>query len=96
MLERANRLREQPEFYNTLTNTCTTNIVRHVNEIAPRKVPFSYKVLLPGYSDRLAYDLGLLDTDLPFEAARERYRINDRALRYADSTAFSRLIRGPE
>lgn len=96
MLERANRLREEPEFYNTLTNTCTTNIVRHVNEIAPRKVPFSYKVLLPGYSDRLAYDLGLLDTDLPFEAARERYRINDRALRYADSTAFSRLIRGPE
>jgi hypothetical protein len=96
MLERANRLRERPEFYNTLTNTCTTNIVRHVNQIAPRKVPFSYKVLLPGYSDRLAYDLGLLDTDLPFEEARARYRINERALRYADSAGFSRLIRGPE
>ena len=41
-------------------------------EIAPSKVPFSYKVLLPGYSDRLAYDLGLLDTDLPFEAAKPK------------------------
>ncbi|HEX6864625.1 MAG TPA: DUF4105 domain-containing protein, partial [Thermoanaerobaculia bacterium] len=35
MLERANQLRERPEFYNTLTSTCTTNIVRHVEEVAP-------------------------------------------------------------
>lgn len=96
MLERANHLREHPEFYNTLTNTCTTNIVRHVNEIAPRRIPLSYKVLLPGYSDRLAYDLGLIDTELPFEEARKRHHINARALRYADDPDFSRLIRLPE
>jgi len=96
MLGRASRLRERPEFYNTLTNTCTTNIVRHVNAIAPRRVPLSYKVLLPAYADRLAYDIGLLDTTLPFEQARRRYRINDRALRYADSPDFSRLIRGAD
>jgi hypothetical protein len=96
MLARANELREHPEFYNTLTNTCTTNIVRHVNAIAPRRVPLSYKVLLPAYADRLAYDIGLLDTTLPFEEARRRFKINDRALRYADSPDFSRLIRGAE
>jgi hypothetical protein len=96
MLERANRLREHPEFYNTLTNTCTTNIVRHVNDLAPGKVPLSYKVLLPGYSDRLAYDLGLLDTDLPFDQAKARHHINARALRYADDPDFSALIRQPE
>ena len=95
MLERANALRERPEFYNTLTNTCTTNIVRHVNEIAPRKVPLSYKVLLPGYSDQLAYDIGLLDTDLPFAEARARHHINARALRYAERPDFSDLIRRP-
>lgn len=94
MLTRANRLREEPEFYNTLTNTCTTNIVRHVNEIAPGRVPtFSLKVLLPGYSDRLAYDLGLLDTDLPFEKIRDRFRINERALRAAGRPDFSIHIR---
>ena len=96
MLGRANELRERPEFYNTLTNTCTTNIVRHVNTIAPRRVPLSYKVLLPAYADRLAYDIGLLDTTLPFEEARRRFKVNDRALRYADSPDFSRLIRGVE
>jgi hypothetical protein len=96
MLTRANELRAEPEFYNTLTNTCTTNLVRHVNRIAPRKVPFSYKVLLPGYSDRLAYDIGLIDTDLPFEEARERFHINARAARYADAPDFSQRIRQVE
>jgi hypothetical protein len=93
MLERANRLAERPEFYNTLTNTCTTNIVRHVNTIAAGRVPWSYKVLLPAYSDELAHDLGLIETTLPLEDARRRFRINDRAARFADDPAFSRRIR---
>ncbi len=93
MLRRANRLREEPEHYNTLTNTCTTNIVRHVNELVPGRVPWSYKVLLPGYSDELAYGLGLIDTDLPFSAAKRRFRIDDDALRAAGREDFSRQIR---
>jgi len=93
MLERANQLAERPEFYNTLTNTCTTNIVRHVNTLAPRRVPLSYKVLLPAYADELAHDLGLIDTTLTLEDARRRFRINERAERFADDPEFSRRIR---
>lgn len=96
MLERANRLRRRPEFYNTLTNTCTTNIVRHVNQLVPGRVPWSYKVLLPGYADELAYEVGLLDTDLPFAEARRRFRINERAVRHAASADFAAEIRRPE
>lgn len=93
MLTRANKLRAEPEFYNTLTSTCTTNIVRHVNTIVPGRVPFSLAILLPGYSDRLAYRIGLIDTDLPFDAMREKYHINERAERYADDPQFSARIR---
>lgn len=93
MLRRANHLREKPEHYNTLTNTCTTNIVRHVNELVPGRIPFSYKVLLPGYSDELAYDLGLIDTDLPFPEARRHFRVDDDALRAAGREDFSQEIR---
>ena len=93
MLRRANLLREKPEHYNTLTNTCTTNIVRHVNELVPGRVPWSYKVLLPGYSDELAFELGLIDTDLPFPAAKRRFRIDDVALHAAGSEDFSQQIR---
>jgi hypothetical protein len=39
MLRRANLLRAHPEFYNTLTNTCTTNLVEHVNTIVPEPHP---------------------------------------------------------
>jgi hypothetical protein len=95
MLTRTNELAARPEFYNTLTNTCTTSIVGHVNTISPKKVPFSLKVLFPGYSDRLAYDLGLIDTDLTFEQARERFHVNARALRWGNSPDFSRRIREP-
>jgi Domain of unknown function (DUF4105) len=93
MLRRANHLRTEPEHYNTLTNTCTTNIVRHVNELVPGRVPWSYKVLLPGYSDELAYDLGLIDTGLPFAAAKRHFRIDDDALRAGGRADFSRVIR---
>ena len=93
MLRRANQLRQKPEFYNTLTNTCTTNIVDHVNELVPGRVPFSYKVLLPGYSDELAYDLGLIDTELPFSEARRHFRIDDDALGLAGRQDFSKRLR---
>lgn len=94
MLTRANQIAAQPEFYNTLTNTCTTNIVDHVRAITPSRIPrFDVSILLPASSDALAYDLGLLDTDLSFEDARQRYHINERALRYATSTDFSVQIR---
>lgn len=93
MLTRAQKLQVKPEFYNTLTSTCTTNIVSHVNKLVPDRVPFDYRILLPGYSDTYAYELGLIDTDLSFEAAREKFKINSLAETYADAPDFSQKIR---
>ncbi len=87
MLTRANRLRDHPEFYNTLTNNCTTNIVWHVNTIVPGRVPFSLATVLPGYSDDLARRLGLINE------TRQQAQINARAMRYADDARFSAKIR---
>lgn len=93
VLGRVNQLQEKPEFYNLVTNNCTTNIRRHVNRIWPNRVPYSYQVLLPGYADRLAYDKGLLDSGVPFEELKERARINELVFAYRDSANFSQLIR---
>lgn len=93
MLERADRLRTAPEFYHTLTSSCTTNIVDHVNAISPSKVPFSYKVLLPAYADELAYDIGLLDTSRTFASLRDGALINPVAQAAHDDPEFSKLIR---
>lgn len=93
MLTRTNKLREKPEFYNTVTNTCTTNIVSHVNHIAPAHIPWDVRLLLPENSDVLAYELGLIDTSVSLEELRKHHKINDKAAQYADSTDFSKLIR---
>lgn len=93
MLARAQKLQTKPEFYNTLFSTCTTNLVAHLNKISPDRVPFSFKVLMPAYSDQLAYDLGLIDTDLSFEETKAKYLINDRAEKYVNDPNWSVKIR---
>jgi len=95
MLQRANGLRSDPEFYNTLTNNCTSNVVRHVNDVAPHSVPGGIKTILPGYTDEVAHRLGLIDTELGLMQARERFRVNERARRYSNDPAFSLRIREP-
>jgi len=93
MLQRANKLKQQPEFYNTLTNNCTTNIANHINNISPSRVPWDLRLLLPENSDELAYELGLLDKSIPLEELRKQHLINEKAEKYADSVGFSKLIR---
>ncbi|HUG67651.1 MAG TPA: DUF4105 domain-containing protein [Pirellulaceae bacterium] len=93
VMQRVNELAEVPEFYDTLSNNCTTNIVRHLNRLRPGRIPYDIRVLLPGFSDVLAYELGLLDTSLPFDETRRRARVTDIANRSADSPNFSTRIR---
>ena len=63
--------------------------MNHVDTITPHKVPLmSLQVLFPAHSDKLAYDLGLIDTKLSFEEARKRFFINDRAEKYKESKDF--------
>ncbi|WP_170113317.1 DUF4105 domain-containing protein [Ahniella affigens] len=93
MLDRTNALARTPEFYNTLTNSCASNIVDHVNAIWPSRIPFSYRTLLPALSDDLAYDIGLIDTNLPAATYREAHRINDLAAQFRNLDTFSAGIR---
>ncbi len=93
VVQRVNKLVVEPEYYHTLTNNCTTNILRHVNHLNPEAVPSDWRVLLTGQSDRLAYDRGLLDTKLSFEETKARAKINYPAYRWRDRPDFSIAIR---
>jgi hypothetical protein len=94
VMKRVNQLHATPEFYDTLSNNCTTNIVRHINKLAPESIPSDYRVLLPGFADNLAYELGLIDNSLPFDEVKRFARVNDLALRYRNDPHFSQRIRG--
>jgi len=76
MMQRAHSLEEHPEFYHLLVNNCMNNITYHLRRLGGRPLPADWRLLLTGFSDRLAYRYGFLDTELPFEKAREAYRID--------------------
>lgn len=92
-LEHANALAEQPEFYHTIDNNCTTTILDRMRSFWP-PVPFSAEILLNGYADRLAYASGALDRSVDFETLRARSLVNDRMPESVDTENFSAAIRG--
>ncbi len=93
MMGRANQLAAHPEFYNSLNNNCTTNIRRHINQLKPNRIANAWQLLLPGHSDRYAYDLGLLDQRIPFEDLKVASHVNQLADEFYGSPEFSSRIR---
>lgn len=87
-----NELRERPKFYNTLTANCTNVIWMHAR-LNPGHVPFSWKILLSGYTPAYLYEQGKLGTHFSFEELQSRAHINERALQADQAVDFSRQIR---
>lgn len=93
MLTIARDIHEHARFYNTLTDNCTTNIVDQARNLSGfRKLLNYHRILLPGYSDALAYDLGLIRTDLPLPELR-RLSLLDPGACALDDPEFSAKIR---
>jgi hypothetical protein len=86
----ANELERTPRFYNSLTTNCTTQIFRMVRALRPG-LPLDYRLLLTGYVPDYVYDLGGLDTRVPFQVLRDRSHLRGKS----DSIDpdFSRKIR---
>jgi hypothetical protein len=91
-IKKINELKERPEWYNTLTTNCTTNVVKHVRAFGV-DLRYSWKVLLSGYIARYVYDLGGLDRSLSFDELKKRGYVNPRAHAIGDDPDFSRKIR---
>ena len=92
-LRRTNKLSEEPEWYNTITNTCTTNIVGHVNEVYPGRVPRAISILLPGLSPRLLHRNNLVKMTGTLEDTMEMSIIDERADSWDESSDFGDWIR---
>ena len=92
-LKRTNKLSQSPEWYNTITNTCTTNIVRHVNEVYPGRVPRAVAVLLPGLSPKLLQRNNLVKIKGTIEETMGNSIIDERAKSWDGVTDFGDWIR---
>ena len=73
-------------------SNCTTNVRVHLKHIGSAR-PWDWQLLVNGTIDKHAYDLGELDTSLPFAELKRRCHINDRARAADRDPDFSSRIR---
>lgn len=91
-IDRINSLRQHPEFYNSLTTNCTTNIWLQ-SRVNPDHLPFSWKILVSGYVPEYLYESGRLDTSVPFAELQRSSIVNARAQAADQAADFSQRIR---
>jgi hypothetical protein len=93
-LARINRLHQTPEWYNALTNNCTTNIAVSLAEARNTRAPLDWRILLNGKMDELLYERADLVTGgLPMAVLKDQAHINAAAKAANDRADFSALIR---
>lgn len=94
LLARAQELEQTPTWYNTVTNNCTTAMVRAINALADDDADLGPLVgLLPGYSLEAAFERGWIDTELSLEETRRAHHANERIRAAIGRSDFSRAIR---
>lgn len=90
----ANALHETPRFYRSISANCTTVLVKHVDKQLEEDIGLRFRTLFPGQTGRLLHELGHMATDLSYEKAKERFRIDERIREHVDHPDFSAVIRG--
>lgn len=85
-----NDLAREPKFYNSLTTNCSTQVFRMVRTLRP-DVPLDYRIVLNGHMPDFVYELGALDTSMPFATLRDKSHIKGKA--NSDDPDFSAKIR---
>ncbi len=93
-LRAADKLVEEPRFYNSLFDNCTSGIVKHVTEVDPSALSrYTVAQVAPGWSDRILYSRDLIETELPFERLRSHFNVKEKATKFVTDPDFSRKIR---
>jgi hypothetical protein len=90
-LRRANELHERAEWYNAVTDNCTTAI--RSQRAAADRAPWNWRMLLNGHLDELLYERGAIVTNLPFADLKKLSNINARAKAADRAADFSQQIR---
>ena len=90
-LQRANRLRQSPEWYNAVADNCTTGI--RAQRAAADRAPWDWRMLVNGHGDELLYERGVFATNVPLAELKERGHVNTRARAADKAEDFSKQIR---
>lgn len=90
-LQHMNKLVDKPEFYHALFQNCTTGISRHYKTLLPNHGWIDWRLIANGHMDKLLYDLGLLETKLPFDKLRRASRVDLRMQKLGEENFSAKL-----
>ena len=91
-IRRTNELRDKPEFYNLLTNNCTTNIAKMLQSVYNKPIIVDWRYLAPAYAEGLSMKYGLIKgTDIG--EVRKNHNISEAARKCGNCEFFSEAIR---
>jgi Domain of unknown function (DUF4105) len=90
-VRRANELRDRAEWYNALTDNCTTAI--RTQRASTDHAPWDWRMLLNGHLDELLYERGMIATNLSFAELKRLSNINVQAKAADQEADFSQQIR---
>lgn len=90
-VKRANHLYAHPEWYNALTDNCTTGI--RVQQEAAKRARFDWRMIVNGKGDELLYERGAVDQTLPFAELKKLSLVNARGKAADQASDYAARIR---
>lgn len=93
LCRRTQELAHRAEWYNSIFTTCLTSIVEQVNHIAPGRVGFTWRYVLPGHSARAAFNLGLIEDWGGYQQTVRRAKIDRLDTAGLDEKSFNAALR---
>ena len=93
LCKRLNQLGDRPEWYHTLSASCTTTIISQVNAVHPERIPFTWRAFLPGHAARAAFRYKLIEDWGGYDRTLEISEIGEYARTWNNETPYSKHIR---
>jgi len=91
-LRKAQVLNTRPAFYNSIIDNCMTGLLSESHQFENMSSWLDKRILLPGNSDKLAYELNYINTSKPFVTIRKDALIDPNRTEL-DDPEFSTKIR---
>ena len=93
IMERVNQIASEPEFYNTLTQSCLTSLASDFEKVIARRSFFDFRRIANGYSDEMLYEYGWIDSKLSFEDTKRLHYANQYVMADVSGENYSNKIR---
>jgi uncharacterized protein DUF4105 len=93
IMERVNNIASQPEFYNTISQSCLSSLVSDFKKVMAPRSFFDIRRIQNGYSDEMLYENGWIDSKFNFEDTKRLHHINQYVQGNVNSDNYSTKIR---